>query len=106
MISAVVQAVQIPVIAGAGSNDTRSCRRNAERCAEVGVAGILDVTPYYNRPSQAGLIEHFRTTAAATDLPVMLYDIPPRSGRNIDNRHDPEARRRGRQHRGRKGRRR
>ncbi|MAG04463.1 MAG: 4-hydroxy-tetrahydrodipicolinate synthase [Acidimicrobiaceae bacterium] len=84
MIAAVVEAVQVPVIAGAGSNDTRSAVRNAERCAEVGVAGILDVTPYYNRPSQAGLVEHFRTTAAATDLPVMLYDIPPRSGRKID----------------------
>ena len=84
MIAAVVEAVQVPVIAGAGSNDTRSAVRNAEKCAEVGVAGILDVTPYYNRPSQAGLVEHFRTTAAATDLPVMLYDIPPRSGRKID----------------------
>ncbi|MBS1264615.1 MAG: 4-hydroxy-tetrahydrodipicolinate synthase [Acidimicrobiaceae bacterium] len=84
MIAAVVEAVQVPVIAGAGSNDTRSAVRNAERCAEVGAAGILDVTPYYNRPSQAGLVEHFRTTAAATDLPVMLYDIPPRSGRKID----------------------
>ena len=84
MIAAVVEAVQVPVIAGAGSNDTRSAVRNAERCAEVGAAGILDVTPYYNRPSQAGLVEHFRTTAAATDLPVMLYDIPPRSGRKIE----------------------
>ena len=84
MIAAVVEAVVIPVIAGAGSNDTRSAVHNAERCAEVGAAGILDVTPYYNRPSQAGLIEHFRITASATDLPVMLYDIPPRSGRKIE----------------------
>jgi len=84
IIAAVSEAVDIPVVAGAGSNDTRSAVSNAERCAEVGAAGILDVTPYYNRPSQAGLIEHFRTTASSTDLPVMLYDIPPRSGRKIE----------------------
>ncbi|MDP7259044.1 MAG: 4-hydroxy-tetrahydrodipicolinate synthase [Acidimicrobiales bacterium] len=84
IIAAVSEAVDIPVVAGAGSNDTRSAVSNAERCAEAGAAGILDVTPYYNRPSQAGLIEHVRTTASSTDLPVMLYDIPPRSGRKIE----------------------
>ncbi len=84
LVSVVVDAVDIPVVAGAGSNDTRSAVRNTERCTEVGAAGILNVTPYYNRPSQAGLVEHFSASARATDLPVMLYDIPPRSGRKID----------------------
>ncbi|MEC9425330.1 MAG: dihydrodipicolinate synthase family protein, partial [Actinomycetota bacterium] len=55
-----------------------------ERCSEAGADAILTVTPYYNRPSQAGLLHHFSVVAGATDLPVMLYDIPPRSGRKID----------------------
>ena len=84
VVAAVVEAVDVPVIAGAGSNDTRSAVRNTERCAEVGAAGILSVTPYYTRPSQAGLIDHFTAVAGASDLPVILYDIPPRSGRKIE----------------------
>ncbi len=84
VVAAVVEAVDVPVVAGAGSNDTRSAVRNTERCAEVGADAILTVTPYYNRPSQAGLIEHFTAVAEASDLPVILYDIPPRSGRKIE----------------------
>ena len=57
LVEAVVGAVDVPVVAGAGSNDTRSAVRNTERCAEVGADGILTVTPYYNRPSQAGLVD-------------------------------------------------
>jgi 4-hydroxy-tetrahydrodipicolinate synthase len=81
---AVAGAVTIPVIAGSGSNDTEHSIKMTALAAESGVDGILLVTPYYNRPSQAGIFEHFRVTAeAAGDLPVLLYDIPIRSGRRI-----------------------
>jgi 4-hydroxy-tetrahydrodipicolinate synthase len=81
---AVAEAVTIPVIAGTGSNDTAHSIDMTRRAAATGVDGVLVVTPYYNRPSQAGLFEHFRSVAeAAGDLPVVLYDIPVRSGRRI-----------------------
>lgn len=83
LISAVVDAVDVPVIAGTGSNDTRAAIELTERATEVGADGILSVTPYYNRPSQEGLLAHFRAIAGSTDLPVVLYDIPGRSGRKI-----------------------
>jgi 4-hydroxy-tetrahydrodipicolinate synthase len=84
LIAAVVEAVDVPVIAGAGSNDTKAAVELTERCTEVGASGILTVTPYYNRPSQLGLVAHFSAIAQSTNLPVMLYDIPVRSGRKID----------------------
>jgi 4-hydroxy-tetrahydrodipicolinate synthase len=84
LIRVVCQSVSVPVIAGAGSNDTRAAIELTERATAVGAAAILSVTPYYNRPSQAGLIAHFRAIASATDLPVMLYDIPVRTGRKVD----------------------
>lgn len=77
-------AVSVPVIAGAGSNSTATAVEQTRRESELGVDAILSVTPYYNRPSQAGLDAHFRAVAAATDLPVILYDIPVRTGRKID----------------------
>jgi 4-hydroxy-tetrahydrodipicolinate synthase len=80
---AVAEAVSVPVIAGAGSNDTRHTVQLVREAEAAGVAGILVVTPYYNRPSQAGIEGHFRAAAAATRLPVMLYDIPVRTGRKI-----------------------
>ncbi|MDA8357148.1 MAG: 4-hydroxy-tetrahydrodipicolinate synthase [Actinomycetota bacterium] len=81
---AVAEAVTVPVIAGAGTNDTQHSIELAKRAAGTGVDGILVVTPYYSRPSQQGLYEHFTAVAGATSLPVMLYDIPIRSGRRID----------------------
>ena len=84
LITAVVEAVDVPVIAGAGSNDTKAAVELTESCTGAGAAGILTVTPYYNRPSQQGLLAHFSAVARSTDLPVMLYDIPVRSGRKID----------------------
>jgi 4-hydroxy-tetrahydrodipicolinate synthase len=84
LIRTVSQAVSVPVLAGTGSNDTRAAIELTEHATEAGAAGILSVTPYYNRPSQAGLLAHFTAVAAATDLPVVLYDIPARSGRKID----------------------
>jgi 4-hydroxy-tetrahydrodipicolinate synthase len=81
---AVAGAVTVPVIAGTGSNDTAHSVDMTRRAVTCGVDGVLVVTPYYNRPAQAGIHEHFRACAAAAgDLPVMLYDIPVRSGRRI-----------------------
>ncbi len=87
---AVADAVTIPVIANTGSNDTAHSVHLTRQAADCGAAGVLAVTPYYNRPSQAGIEAHFRAVAAATDLPVLLYDIPVRSGRKIS--HDAMVR--------------
>src|SRR5579875_441359 len=79
---AVAESVTVPVIGGSGSNDTRHSVE-LTKAAAAGLAGVLVVTPYYNRPSQQGIFEHFAAVAAATSLPVMLYDIPARTGRRI-----------------------
>ena len=84
LIGAVVAAVDVPVVAGAGSNDTAAAVELTGRATEAGADGVLSVAPYYNRPSQAGLAKHFATVAAATDLPVLIYDIPVRTGRKVD----------------------
>ena len=80
---AVRAAVSVPLIAGSGTNDTAHAAGLTAQAAKVGLDGVLVVTPYYNRPPQAGLEAHFRTVAAATELPVLLYDIPIRSSRKI-----------------------
>jgi 4-hydroxy-tetrahydrodipicolinate synthase len=80
---AVVGAVDVPVVAGATSNDTAHSVELVRRAEGAGVSGILAVTPYYSRPSQAGIDAHFRAVARATSLPVVLYDIPVRTGRKI-----------------------
>jgi 4-hydroxy-tetrahydrodipicolinate synthase len=79
----VAEAVTIPVIAGSGTNDTAHSVALSRRAAGAGVDGILAVTPYYSRPSQAGLDAHFRAVAASVELPVLIYDIPIRSGRKV-----------------------
>jgi 4-hydroxy-tetrahydrodipicolinate synthase len=79
----VAEAVTVPVVAGCGSNDTTHSVELARRMGDTGVAGLLVVTPYYNRPSQAGIEAHFRAVAAATLLPVLIYDIPVRTGRKV-----------------------
>ncbi|HEX3840608.1 MAG TPA: 4-hydroxy-tetrahydrodipicolinate synthase [Acidimicrobiales bacterium] len=83
LFRAVAGAVDVPVVASTGSNDTAHAVTFTQSVANSGVDGVLVVTPYYNRPSAAGLSAHFRTVAAATDLPVVLYDIPHRTGRRI-----------------------
>lgn len=81
LLRTVLEAVgdRARVIAGAGSYDTAHSVRLAKSCAAEGAHGLLVVTPYYSRPPQAGLVAHFTAVADATELPVILYDIPPRS---------------------------
>jgi 4-hydroxy-tetrahydrodipicolinate synthase len=71
------------VVAGVGTNDTRHTIEGARAAAEAGAHGLLVVTPYYNKPPQAGVLAHFTAVADATDLPVMLYDIPGRTATKI-----------------------
>lgn len=82
---AVAEAVTVPVLAGTGTNDTRHSIELTRTATECGVDGILLVTPYYSRPSQDGLFDHFSAVAGATPLPVLLYDIPVRTGRRIEH---------------------
>lgn len=83
LVEAVRAAVDCPILVGGGTNDTAHSIELTGELSELGVDGILAVCPYYNRPSQAGIEAHYRAVAAATDLPVMVYDIPVRSGRKI-----------------------
>lgn len=83
LVRAVCEAVTVPVLAGTGSNDTAHTIALTRQAKSLGAAGVLLVAPYYNRPPQAGIEAHFRAAAAATDLPVMLYDVPLRTGRRV-----------------------
>ncbi|HTX45621.1 MAG TPA: 4-hydroxy-tetrahydrodipicolinate synthase [Solirubrobacteraceae bacterium] len=71
------------IVAGVGSNDTRHAVRLTERASELRPDALISVTPYYNRPSPLGLRRHYEAIAAATELPIMLYNIPTRTGTNI-----------------------
>jgi 4-hydroxy-tetrahydrodipicolinate synthase len=71
------------VVAGAGSNDTRHAVHLTERVTELGADAVLSVTPYYNRPNRRGIVRHFEEVARATDRPVVLYNIPSRTGLNM-----------------------
>ncbi len=83
LVRAVAEAVTIPVLAGTGTYDTHHTIELTKQAKGLGAAGVLIVSPYYNRPPQAGIEAHFRAAAAATDLPVMIYDVPIRTGRRI-----------------------
>jgi len=72
-------AARVPVIAGCGSNDTRTALWHLEEARKLGANAALCVAPYYNRPSQAGLLAHFSALAEACDLPIMLYNVPGRT---------------------------
>ena len=74
---------RIPVIAGAGSNDTAFAVRSARQAQELGADALLLVTPYYNKTTQQGLIRHFCTVADAVELPILLYNVPSRTGLNL-----------------------
>jgi len=83
LLRTVRDAVDVPIIAGATTNDTAHSVELTRAAAEAGADAILAVTPYYNKPPQAGLTAHFEAVAGASDLPVMLYDVPGRTGRKI-----------------------
>ena len=76
---------KIKIVAGAGNNETSHSVEQAQRAAKAGADGLLVVTPYYNKPPQAGIQAHFTAMADATDLPVMMYDIPGRTGVEIES---------------------
>jgi len=74
---------RVPVIAGAGGNNTAHVIKLARECERLGVDGLLSVTPYYNKPTQEGLYQHYKAIASATSLPIILYNVPPRTNVNI-----------------------
>jgi len=74
----------VPVLAGAGGYNTCEVIERARELAKLDVSGILSVTPYYNKPTQEGLCQHFKAIAAAVDLPIILYNVPGRTGVNIE----------------------
>lgn len=76
---------KVKILSGAGDNETSYTVEQAKRSQDAGADGILIVTPYYNKPPQAGIEAHFRAVAAATDLPIMMYDIPGRTGVEIES---------------------
>src|SRR5262245_47959866 len=85
VLRAVVEAVgeRATIVAGVGSYDTAHAVTLTKTAQELGAHGVLAVTPYYNKPPQAGILEHFRMVADASELPVMLYDIPGRTGTKL-----------------------
>ena len=85
LLSCVKSAVgdTVKVIAGAGSNCTKTAVECSKRVSKLGADAILQVVPYYNKPSQAGMIEHFSSVAKSVDLPILLYNIPSRTGVNM-----------------------
>jgi 4-hydroxy-tetrahydrodipicolinate synthase len=93
LVRAVVAATspEVRVIAGVGTNDTRHSIALAKAAEAAGADGLLVVTPYYSKPSQSGILAHFRAIADSTELPIMLYDIPARSGVALDSETILEA---------------
>lgn len=78
-----VAAGRVPIIAGAGSNDTAHCIELAQACEKAGADGVLLVTPYYNKATQKGLILHYTAIANAINIPIILYNVPGRTGCNL-----------------------
>ena len=85
VVETVVDAVDdVPVIAGSGSNSTREALELSRRSAAVGADGLLLISPYYNKPEQEGIVEHYRTVADEVDVPQIVYNVPSRTGSNIE----------------------
>jgi 4-hydroxy-tetrahydrodipicolinate synthase len=85
VVETVVEAVDdVPVIAGSGSNSTHEALELSRRAADAGADGLLLISPYYNKPEQAGLREHFLAVADAVDLPQIVYNVPSRTGQNVE----------------------
>src|SRR5262252_3147552 len=74
----------VPILAGAGGYDTREVIHTAELMQSAGAAGLLSVTPYYNKPSQEGLFQHYKAIAESTPLPIVVYNVPGRTGVNVE----------------------
>ncbi|GGC59852.1 4-hydroxy-tetrahydrodipicolinate synthase [Haloferax sulfurifontis] len=84
VVEAAVEAVEdVPVIAGSGSNSTREALELSRRSADAGADALLLISPYYNKPEQAGLVDHYRTIADEINLPQIVYNVPSRTGSNI-----------------------
>lgn len=84
LVKSVRSAVDVPILVGTGGNNTSATVELTRRMNDCGADGVLCVSPYYNRPSQTGLIAHFEAVAAASTLPVVLYDVPTRTGRRLE----------------------
>jgi len=85
VVEAVIDAVDdVPVIAGSGSNNTEEALELSRRSAEAGADALLLISPYYNKPEQQGFIDHYTTLADAVDLPQIVYNVPSRTGQNIE----------------------
>jgi len=85
VVEAVIDAVDdVPVIAGTGSNNTREALSLSQRAADAGADALLLISPYYNKPEQQGLVDHYTAIADAVDLPQIVYNVPSRTGRNIE----------------------
>lgn len=78
-----VAAGRVPVVAGCGSNDTRKAVEAAKRAEKAGADALLVVSPYYNKPNRTGMVSHYRAVAQATGLPVVVYNVPGRTGQNL-----------------------
>ena len=85
VVEAVIDAVDdVPVIAGSGSNNTTEALELSRRSAEAGADALLLISPYYNKPEQQGFVDHYTTLADAVDLPQIVYNVPSRTGQNIE----------------------
>ncbi|KOX92332.1 4-hydroxy-tetrahydrodipicolinate synthase [Haloarcula rubripromontorii] len=85
VVEAVIDAVDdVPVIAGSGSNNTKEALELSRRSADAGADALLLISPYYNKPEQQGFIDHYTTLADAVDLPQIVYNVPSRTGQNIE----------------------
>ncbi len=80
-----MRGTETTIVAGVGSNDTRHAIHLTERATEIGADALLHVNPYYNRPSRRGIVRHYEEVCRATDLPIVLYNIPQRTGSDMPN---------------------
>lgn len=83
MISEIKKNVNIPIIAGVGTNNTKKTIENIKNIEDLKVDGLLVITPYYNKPNQESMYAHFKAVAESTDLPIIIYNVPGRTGVNI-----------------------